>query len=107
MATAEETANAFNNLTRAGVKLTDGILEDVPIEKIRAVQTMVKKEGVEGFLKNPGLLSRDGGSAVAIEYNGKFILLDGNHRAVAEMLRGSKTFKAKVIRATPKPSKVY
>jgi len=75
-----------------------GVLESVPIDKIQTVQSMVYHDKLVPMAQ---FLSKDGAPKEMLKVmsiDGKYILLNGNHRVTVSMLSGLKDIKATVLK---------
>lgn len=84
--------NEFVNQKRAALKSVPTKIESVPHDKMFTGQLYVSGEGLLQYLENQ--------NSEALPYlhyhNGKYVIFDGNHRIVADVLQGKTETKCQV-----------
>lgn len=85
------------------IKLKDRKLlpeEEVNVFDIVTWQNLVNKKGVERIIRgeNTEHQGKNAPPIYAVFNNGRYVLMDGNHRVTADILLGKKTVKIKVKR---------
>lgn len=84
--------NEFVNQKRAEVKSAPTKVEIVPHDKMFTGQRYVSGEGLRNYLENP-----DREKLPYLHYhNGKYVIFDGNHRIVSDILTGKTSSKCEV-----------
>lgn len=72
-------------------------IEEVDIKDISTYQTWVMKKGVSDILKGEDKYKHSSDFPMAIRLNGRIILMDGNHRIAADILKGTKKIKIRIL----------
>ena len=74
--------------------------EEVNVSNIVTWQNLVNKRGVERIIRgeNTEHQGKNASPVYAMFNNGRYVLMDGNHRVTADILLGKKTVKVKVKR---------
>ncbi len=77
-------------------------IESVPLAKLRSAQRSVDPLQVAAYVLHPGDKPRRAPSGVPVDvpiavlYEGRLVLIDGNHRSTARWALGHKTVRARV-----------
>ena len=72
-------------------------IQEVNIDEIKTYQTWVNKKGISDILKGEDKYKHSSDLPMAIKLNGTLILMDGNHRIVADILQRKKKIKIRVF----------
>lgn len=78
-----------------GVRDKDLPIHNVPVEHIVATQSHLDHDKVDKHLQSRAS-GRSKSYPLAHKYKGKYHIIDGHHRAVADKLRGAKSIKMRV-----------
>ncbi len=71
--------------------------ENVPLNTLHGLEATVNSKKVEGYIKQKGVENKLTKMPTVVRHNGTDYLIDGNHRAVAAMLKGERNIKARVV----------
>lgn len=74
-----------------------GTVRNVDMSNIATTQPYVNTAAIRNAIQNPGSHQYSTDLPVAVMYNGKAFLVDGNHRGVVAFLRGDKKLKVRII----------
>lgn len=89
-------ANSIN-LNIVNEERDKGTYVNADVDKLNTLQSFVNKRAIENLINPTSTHTYDTDTPVAVEYNGTYYLVDGNHRAVASKLLGTKKIRIRVI----------
>ena len=90
-----EVQNIWSDFKPTEKKIKKLPVEELSINEIYTWQKTVNKEGLLNMLNGDTPHSSD--MPVAVKHNGKYVLVDGNHRAALAKLRGDKNINVRVF----------
>lgn len=83
-------------------------IENVPVKNLTFTQNVVNYPDVSKFFGTPPpqFVGKQPPPAQVVEYGGRYYLMDGHHRAVADVVKGHKTMRSHVLHISlPKVTK--
>lgn len=89
----ENASNRQRNNIILGIRATLSKRESIPFGKIIATEPYLEKAHLDRVIAGQGKQELP----IVFNYNGKYIIVDGNHRAAAEFMQGKKSLNAEVI----------